>query len=104
MILNLSELNKVMPVVDDYEVPKTRYLLDLDYNCDVFAKAYKKGKEVPEEDIEIGPIIVDNFDDFFKEVKSYFPRNIKLSISKDYALVLLALYNGGEADDYDDQY
>ncbi len=104
MILNINDLNKVMPVVGYYDVPKTRYVLDIDHNGEVFAKAYKKGKETPEEDMEIGVVIVDNFDDFFKEVKGYFPRNTKLSISKDYALVLLALYNGGEADDYDEEY
>lgn len=102
MILDLSDLNEVIPVIGDFELPKTRYMLDIDYNGDIYARAYNKGKETSKEDIFIGGIIADNFDDFFKELKRYFHKNTKLSISKDYALVLLALFNGGETEDYDE--
>ena len=101
-ILTLSDLNAKIKVVEDYEVPKTNYMLDYNSNQEVIIRAFEKGREIPEDDVIIGVIVADNFEDFFKEVRRYFPKNTKLSISKDYALVLLALYNGGEPEDYDE--
>lgn len=102
IIQDLTDLNDVISVVEDFEVPKTRYMLDIECNGDIYARAYNMGKEIPDEDIFLGAIIADNFDEFFEELKCYFRKNTKLSISKDYALVLLASFNGGEPEDYDE--
>lgn len=103
-ILTLSDLNIKIKVVEHYEVPKTNYMLDFNSNQEVIIRFFEKGREVSEDDVIIGTIVADNFEGFFKEVRRYFPKNTKFSISKDYALILLALYNGGEPEDYEEEY
>lgn len=98
---SLDELRKKIPVVGRNQVVKTGYILDINGSGEVELLRYKNFEEDEYEWYNLGVLMYETFDDFLKKIKEYTGRK-KLYIAIDYAVVLLAVLNGGEPDDYDE--
>jgi len=99
--ISLAELREKIPVVGRTELIKTGYILDVNGSGEIELSYYKNCEEVEDEKITIDFLVYETFDDFTKQVKEYTEKK-KLYISIDYALVLLAVLNGGMPEDYEE--
>ena len=98
---SLDELKKLIPVVEDDELINTGYILEVKYSGDLEFKRYENREEIEDDNIEVSFLAYNNFEEFLKEVKFYTGRK-KVYLSLDYAVVLLAILNGGDPEDYED--
>lgn len=98
---SLDELKKLIPVAEDGEIINTGYILEIKYGGDIEFVRYENSDVVDDESIEVGMLVYDDFAGFTKELKFYTGRK-KVYLSKDYAVVLLSILNGGEPEDYED--
>ncbi len=98
---SLDELKKLIPVVEDGELINTGYIVEVKYGGDIEFKRYENKEALDDESITVSVLVYDNFEEFLKEVKFYTGRK-KVYLSKDYAVILLSILNGGEPEDYED--
>ncbi len=96
---SVKELSVIVPVVKSFKEIKNGYLLDYSVKGGLELRRYENTKFVVKESIYIGLLIYENFASFMEEMQKYIGRK-KLYISYDYAIVLLAIINGGDPEDY----
>ena len=99
--LSLSELREKVSIVGRTGTVKTGYILDLNSNGEAVLYRYENFEEVEDDRCELGVLMYETFDDFIKQIREYAGRK-KLYIAIDYALVLLAVLNGGMPEDYEE--
>lgn len=98
---SLEDLRKIVPVIGRTEVIKTGYILDINSSGNAELLRYENFEENEYEWHNLGVLMYEDFEDFMKQIKQYTGRK-KLYIAIDYAVVLLAVLNGGMPDDYDE--
>lgn len=96
---SIKELSLIVPAVKSFKEIKNGYLLDYSVKGGLELRRYENTKFIVKESIYIGLLIYEDFASFMEEMEKYIGRK-KLYISYDYAIVLLAIINGGDPEDY----